>query len=71
MTNVVVGLLELIMLTYLLMGLNFHSNLFRLNRDGGKLGDGYLCPTTYSLHCHHKTDSVLRWAAVRIILMFH
>ena len=26
-------------------------------------GDGYLHPTTYSLHCHHQTDSALRRAA--------
>ena len=38
---------------YLPMGLNIHSNLLRLIRDRGKWGDGYLCPTTYSLHCHH------------------
>ena len=38
-------------------GLNVHSNLLLLIRDGGKWGDGYLCPTTYSLHCHHRNDS--------------
>ena len=57
----------------LLIGLNVHSNLSRLIRDGGKWGggDGYLCPTMYSLHCHHQNDSVLRWAAVWDIWMFH
>ena len=30
-----------------------------------------ICPNTYSLHCHHKNDSALRWAAVWDILMFH
>ena len=38
------------------MGLNVHNNLLRLIRDGGKcvcvcVCGGYLCPTTYSLHC--------------------
>ena len=48
----------------LTQGLNVHINLLRLIRDGGKWGDGYLCPTTYSLHCHHQNDSAIRWAAV-------
>ena len=39
------------------IGLNVHSNLLRLSRDGGKWGDGYLCPTTYTLHCHHQNDT--------------
>ena len=49
---------------YFLMGLNVHNNFLRLIRDGGKWEDGYLCPTTYSLHCHHQNDSALRRAAV-------
>ena len=40
------------------MGFNSHSNLLRLIRDGGKWGDGYLCPNTYSLHCHHQSDCI-------------
>ena len=45
----------------ILMGLNVHSNLLRMIRDGGKWGgDGYLCPTTYSLHCHRQNGSALR-----------
>ena len=24
-----------------------------------------------SLHCHHQNDSCIRWAAMRVILMFH
>ena len=50
--------------TYSLMGLNIHSHLFWLIRDRGKLGGGYLCPTTYLLHCHNQNDSALRQAAV-------
>ena len=49
---------------FLLKGLNVHSSLVGLIRYGGKLRDGYLCPTTYSLHCHHQNDSALRRAAV-------
>ena len=41
------------LLTYLLVRLNVHSNFLLLIRDGGK-GRGYLCPTTYTLHCHHQ-----------------
>ena len=56
---------------YLLMGLNVHSNLLLLIRDGGKVGGGgYLCPTTYPLRRHHQNDSALRRAAVGDILMF-
>ena len=35
------------------------KNMFRcvMCRDRGKWGDGYLCPTTHSLHCHHQNDS--------------
>ena len=57
--------------TYLLTGLNVHSSLLRLIKDGGKWGDGYLCPTTYTQNGHHQNDSALRWAAVWDILMFH
>ena len=45
------------LLTYLLIALNVHSNLLRLIRDWGEWRDGYLCPTTYSLHCHHQNDA--------------
>ena len=57
----------------LLMGLNVQSNLLRLIGDGGKWGggDGYLCPITYSLNCHHQNDSALRRAAAWDILIFH
>ena len=41
-----------------LTGLNVHSNLLRLIRDGGKREDWYLCPITYSLHCHHQNDCI-------------
>ena len=62
--------------TYLLNGLNIHSNLLQLTRDGGNGGwgvvvVGYLCTTTYSLHCYHQNNSALRWAAVWYILTFH
>ena len=40
-------------------------NLLRLMRDGGKLGDGYLCPTTYSLHCQHQNDCIMAGSCVR------
>ena len=43
----------------LLMGLNVHSNLLRVIMDGegrGECGDGFLRPSTYSLHCHRKND---------------
>ena len=45
-------------LTYSCMGLNVHSNLLRLIREGGggQWGDEYLCPATYSLHCQHQND---------------
>ena len=33
-----------------------------------EVGLGELCLT---LHCHHQNDSAIRWAAVRLILMFH
>ena len=56
------------LLRYLLIGLHVHTNLLRLIRDGavggGERENGYLCPTTYSLHCHHQNDSALRRAAV-------
>ena len=49
----------------LLIGLKrLHSHLLRPVRDGGKSANGYLCPTTYSLHRHHQNDSALRRAAV-------
>ena len=46
------------------MGLDVHNKLLRLIRDGVKWGLvvggwGYLCPTTYSLHCHHQNDCAL------------
>ena len=55
----------------LLMGLNIQNNRLWLVRDGGKWGDGYLCPTTYSLQCYHQNNSALRGAAVWDILMFY
>ena len=46
------------------MGLNAHSILLRLIRNGGKWGggggEGYLRLITYSLHCHHQTDSAIK-----------
>ena len=55
--------------TCLLVGRNVQSNLLQLFRDRGSRGwgvggDWYLCPITYSLHCHHQNDSALRRAAV-------
>ena len=47
------------------MGLNVHSNLLRLIGDGGKWGDGYLCPTTYSLHHHYQNDCIKAGSRVR------
>ena len=51
--------------SYLLLRLNVHSNLLQLIRDRGKWGDGYLCPTTYSLHCHHQNDCIKVGSCVR------
>ena len=38
---------------YLFMGLNVHSDLLRMIRDGGGWGwgwgDGYLCPSIYTV----------------------
>ena len=45
---------------YLRMKLNVHSNLLRLINDGGKRGDGYLCPTTYWLYCHRQNNSAFK-----------
>ena len=36
----------------LLITLNIYSNLLQLIRGG------FLCPTTYSLHCHHQNDCI-------------
>ena len=46
---------------YLLMGLTVDSNLLQLNRDGGKWGEGYLCPTI----CHHPIDCIKAGSCVR------
>ena len=49
------------------MWLDVHSNLLLMIREGGGSVDGIgrnLCPTAYSLHCHHQIDSALRRAAV-------
>ena len=43
----------------------------KLIRDGEIEGSGIFIPNTYSLHCHHQTDSALTWAAVEAILIFH
>ena len=44
---------------YVHMGLYVHSYLSRLTTDGGKWGDGYLCPTNHSETDHLKTTK--RW----------
>ena len=36
----------------------------RLFRGGEVGGSGIFMPNTYSLRCHHRNDSALRWAAV-------
>ena len=41
-------------------GLMMMMMMIRLIRDGGKWGDGYICPTTYSLHSHHQNDSAFK-----------
>ena len=50
---------------YVLIRLNVHSNRLRLIRDVGKWGDGYLCPTTFSLHCHYQNDCIKAGSSVR------
>ena len=50
---------------YALIRLNVHSNRLRLIRDVGKWGDGYLCHTTFSLHCHHQNDCIKAGSCVR------
>ena len=46
------------------LGLNVHSNLLRLIRDGE--GGGVRgCPTTYSLHCHNQNDCIKAGSCVR------
>ena len=50
----------IIIIIIILLLILVHSNLFRLIGDGGKGGiggDGYLCPTIYSLHCHRQNGS--------------
>ena len=48
---------------YLHMGINVHSNLLRLIRDGGWGGGRYT--TTYSLHCHHQNNCIKAGSCVR------
>ena len=56
------------------IGLNVHNNILRLIRDGGEgggrgkcggRGEGYLCPTTYLLHCHYQNDCIKAGSCVR------
>ena len=46
------------------MGLYIHKKPLRLIKDGEVEGSGIFISNTYSLHCHHRNDSALRWAAV-------
>ena len=53
------------MLCQSLMRLNVHSEFLRLVRDGGEWEAGYLCPTTYSLHCQHQTNCIKAGSCMR------
>ena len=53
------------LVAHLLMGFNVHNNLLWLIRDEGKWEDGYLCPTTYSLDCHHHIGCIKVGSCVR------
>ena len=51
-------------------GLDVHRNHSGLLGTGRLGGFRNYISNTYSLHCHHRIDSSLRWAGVWAILMF-